>query len=860
MPPKKKTTKKKKVVKNKKTSAAKKKPTTSKTKTRKKTIRKTAKKKTAKKSISNIKKDIEPLVFGLKDHEIDQILTQEIKTPEQISSETKKQSLIQELTSLIPYHEPIVTSKKPKTHNIVIKNIRERHKHSPFVIDLKKLAKKKQEEKLKKQFIHQRLNQHHSRQKNQPEKENIQITAEPQIIAISKKDINNQFTRTPVFFLPKHWYKTVIIFAIFTLIVIAPIKGFTYVKDIISSKDQIMFSSQEALSDIKLAGQAIADHDTDTARIKFQEAQLNFSNASKEINSINTFISASLKIIPTAGKYLTDAERLTSIGQKSATLGENLTNIFDNFYQQKDLSLTEKIIVQRKQINEILLPDISKINQLLSKIDLTILPKDKQPIFITARTTLNQIETDLNELSSFSNYLLDILGHNYKRKYLVIFQNNNEIRATGGFMGSLAIVEFYNGKIENIEIPGGGTYDFQGSLKKQVIAPSPLHLINTKWELQDSNWFFDFPTSAKKIQWFYENSANESVDGVIAINADLIENILAHTEPINMPRYNKTITADNFIKETQLQVEYQYNKEENKPKQFISDLTPVLLEQIFNTEKTDFLGIINEIKTGLSDRSIQMYFNDSSIQNKIAKYDWTGEVKDTALDYLAVVNTNIAGGKTDTYIKQNITHNIEINKKGEIIDTLTIDRTHAGSSNDIFSGARNVNYARIFVPLESKLIEVTGFTPPATELFDIPADYLENDIDLQKNELNKTIEPNSQTTIYNTKNKTVFAGWTQTDPGQTSTISLKYKLPFKLKTPSKNWLEELIGNQPESKLFTVFYQKQSGALNTQINSNIILPNNLKTVWSYPEKGLGYDNTEIFDLEKDSLHGIIVQSN
>ena len=850
-----------------------------------------SKKKVVKKISVEIKEDKDPLTFELQDHEIEEMLAYEIKTTAKKDNEQNRMSLVEELTNLIPHDEPIVTSKTPKTHNLIVKDIRERHIHSPFVIDLKKMAKEKEEKEMKKAFVNHRYDQVSERldrlkratkftvkrakqsrvkaakidQQTITVKKHTVITTKTSrkeaknLLAITKEEVSEQFTVTPTFRLPVHWYKTAVVFAALALLVIAPIKGFTYVKDVTNSKDQMMYSSQQALADIKAAGQAIADTDTATAKIKFEQAELNFSKASEEINSINTFISAAIKIIPVTGKYLTDAERLTQIGQKSAVLGKDLSDAFDAFYKQPDLSLTEKITVLKKQTDEILLPQIAEINLLLNKVDSKVLPEDKIDTFDQARTTLVQIENDLTELSTFSNYLMDILGHNYKRKYLVVFQNNNELRATGGFMGSLAIVEMRNGEIENIDIPGGGTYDFQGSLKEHVTAPTPLHLINSKWELQDSNWFFDFPTSAEKIQWFYEKSANESVDGVIAINANLLEKILKHTAPIEMPQYNKTITADNFIKETQMQVEYQYNKEDNKPKQFIADLTPKLLEQLFDSEKTDLLGIVNELKNGLKTKDIQMYFNDEYTQNKISEYDWSGEIKDTSLDYLAVVNTNIAGGKTDKFIEQLIDHEINIADDGSIIDTVSISRRHNGSTDDIFSGVRNVNYQRIYVPQGAVLLEASGFNPPALALFETPEDYLKADFDLIRLEKNKVIEPESQTTIHTINNKTVFAGWTQTDPGETTVVKLKYKLPFELKTPEKSLLEKVIGNQPESKLFTAFYQKQAGCLNTQISSVINIPENFKTIWNYPMDGLNHEAKRTFDLETDKLHGIIIQS-
>ena len=67
------------------------------------------------------------------------------------------------------------------------------------------------------------------------------------------------------------------------------------------------------------------------------------------------------------------------------------------------------------------------------------------------------------------------------------------------------------------------------------------------WTMHDANWFPNFPTSAEKVSWFYEKTGGRTVDGVIAITPELLRDLLAITGPIDMPEYDKTINADNFI-------------------------------------------------------------------------------------------------------------------------------------------------------------------------------------------------------------------------------------------------------------------------------------------------------------------------
>ena len=92
-------------------------------------------------------------------------------------------------------------------------------------------------------------------------------------------------------------------------------------------------------------------------------------------------------------------------------------------------------------------------------------------------------------------------------------------------------------------MPPGGVYDLQGNLEVLLSSPEPLHILNANWQMQDANWFFDFPTSAKKLMWFYEKSGGPTVDGVIAINSNILPKLLAITGPIELSEFNLTINV-----------------------------------------------------------------------------------------------------------------------------------------------------------------------------------------------------------------------------------------------------------------------------------------------------------------------------
>jgi len=150
-----------------------------------------------------------------------------------------------------------------------------------------------------------------------------------------------------------------------------------------------------------------------------------------------------------------------------------------------------------------------------------------------------------------------------------------------------------------------------------------------------------------------------------------------------------------------------------------------------------------------------------------------------------------------------------------------------------------VNWMRIYVPMGSKLIEAGGFTRPDDIYFEDPKDTWQEDSDVSRWEGGARIDELSGTKIYEESGKTVFANWSMVDPGETITVYLKYKLPFKFQekesyTVMEKIKESLNPAQTELHSYALLVQKQAGSRNSEINSVLVLPANMNIIWHFPE--------------------------
>jgi hypothetical protein len=678
----------------------------------------------------------------------------------------------------------------------------------------------------------------------------------------------------PVFNLepPEGWHKSLAGFAVISIIIALPLQAFTYYEQIQDSRTKIINSATKALGQLKLGQKAAGNFDLDSAKEEFLKAEESFTTAQNEINQINLIITNIIGLIPEEGKTFKSGELLIVAGKNISEINQLFTEIIKGI-SETEISLVDKIISTKEKL-KIILPKIEKTINNLSNIDNKIIPEEDREAFLIVQNSLPLLKKSLEEFISISDLFSKILGEERTKRYLIVFQNNSEIRPTGGFIGSFALVDLDRGKIKKLEVPAGGSYDLQGSLIEKVISPEPLHLINPHWQFHDANWFPDFPASARKLIWFYEKSGGPSVDGVIAINATFARDLLKITGPIPMPEYKKVIDEQNFILETQKAVEIEY-KEENKPKQFLADLSPKLIDKILNLEKGKSFDLLILLQGAFQTKDIMLYSTESKIERSILDLGLGGEIKFTGAknDYLFVVNANVAGGKTDLNIKQKIKHQSEVLDDGSIIDNLSITRTHEGKKGDLFTGLRNIDYLRVYVPEGSILLEAKGFEKPASTYFENPDTDYKNDSDLEKIEGGATLDSGSNTIINNEFGKTVFGNWMQLEPGETKTVILRYKLPFKMKSSPKfidseeTWLDkikkllEIYEEEKNLIYYTFLIQKQSGVANTEFSSAILLPKKLKVLFKYPSDLAIDENNKLqfnTELRSDQSFGLIFE--
>ena len=637
------------------------------------------------------------------------------------------------------------------------------------------------------------------------------------------------------------------------------------------AKDDIEVRGARAVNYIKEAKVDLQNKNFELATTNLVSAKGEFKEAQDQINKLGgksldifahiPFLSkiSSGKNVVALGDGLTDAVvQLSTVSELLSGMGNPL-----NLEDKSRSSLTD-IFVKIQESIALSKGSLEKAEKASSKIKVEDLPEEYQEKISFIKDFLPLVNDSLDEFDRSAEIFLELFGHHGQRKYLIVFQNNHEMRATGGFIGSYGLLETGQGRIDKLKIEG--IYNPDGQLKVDVVPPRPIQKVSAAWSTHDANWFPDFPKSAEKISWFYEKTGGPTVDGVIAVTPVLLQKMLEVTGPVEMRDYDKTITSKNFIKEIQQEVEIDYKENNNMgsdkgfeeievvndPKKILADLTPKLFAKFFDLEDPRQAGkVIKILLDSLQEKHILISFADSKIQKIVSEQGWAGEILKTEKDYLMVINSNINGYKTDGVIEEQIKHQAEIQADGSIIDTVTIIRKHNGGNTKYeWWNKVNSNYMRVYVPEGSKLISAEGHTREVNqERLNYDKLGFQVDTDVKAEESYMEIDNNSGTRIYTENDKTVFANWVYVSPQERVTVVYKYLLPFKVDI-----------KDGKNNRYSLLMQKQSGSVNSSIKSEIEFPFAWNTTWVEPKNlKLDKQNGKLLfshDLDMDQFIGAV----
>lgn len=372
-----------------------------------------------------------------------------------------------------------------------------------------------------------------------------------------------------------------------------------------------------------------------------------------------------------------------------------------------------------------------------------------------------------------------LVGYPQTSRFLIIMQNNDELRPAGGFVGVYGRLDVKSGEIKYLETDDSYHIDMPASVSdKWQLAPPPVlakYLEVEKWYFRDANWSPDWPQSARQLEYVYNGvigvsgQTAEPFTAVIGITPNLISNLIGLVGPIEVR--GETYTADNFQSLLQYNVEVAYREQDISQwdrKDVIDEVLAELKLRLFNLPTDKLNGLLDIASASISERDFQIYFPNTYWQSVAKELGASGEVAQTESDFLMVVDANLAAFKSDSVMIKDIAYQVTETPRG-LEARVRLNYKHEGGFD--WRTTRYRSYTRIFTPLGSRLISLDGVDEATA---------------------------NPATTEEKELTKTSFGFFFTVEPGAEREITLSYTLP------------DYIAEQWRAGKYELLVQKQAG--------------------------------------------------
>lgn len=423
------------------------------------------------------------------------------------------------------------------------------------------------------------------------------------------------------------------------------------------------FLSLQSASEFALSGEEGAD------LMMFEEAEQLFSEAKEK----GAFLLQSESEWLALPQDVQSLQNLLDAGTLMAEVGQHLARARSALSSFPETgSLTEYLRSVSETELEPATAKIHQITELVEAVDLSGTPYADS--FAAFEEKLASLSSLFDLWVEAKEPLLTALGDRYPQHYLVLLENNDEMRIGGGFIGSLALVEINDGRLTNLEFHD--VYDWDGQYFGHLEVPvHELRSLTSEWRLRDSNISADFPTSAEKAAWLLETEGGPGVDGVIAVNLSSAQAFLEDTGPLTLPSLNKAITAETLPAVLSTLVEAKVNKTD--PKAILGELIDAFVARLDSKEMKAAVAL-----TALEEsrkKQILLYHKDPSVQQLIDSMGMSGDLpalSEMDHDFFMPVFTNIGANKTDRYMETALSHDTTIFEDGSMTASVTVTRTH----------------------------------------------------------------------------------------------------------------------------------------------------------------------------------------
>lgn len=378
---------------------------------------------------------------------------------------------------------------------------------------------------------------------------------------------------------------------------------------------------------------------------------------------------------------------------------------------------------------DVISADIGEIEKRLQAIDEKRYPESLGGVSIRKNiVSIKDQFTGVSHLFVDAKPLLkrfpEILGSKKEQTYLILFQNDAERRATGGFLTAYAVFTIKDGKmsIQKSE----DMYTLDASIANHPTPPREIREYFPTvgvFNIRDTNLSPDFVKSLELFNSLYKKSGSRvKYDGVVAMDTKILVDMLTIFGDAEVDGMTFSAKIDSrcdcaqVIYQLLSTIGEEVGYQKTNRKGILGDLMLELFNRALRFSPSRYWGTLAQtMLKNLDEKHILLNFVDPEIQTSIEKLNYGGRIRETTTDYLHINDVNFGGQKSNLFVKETMTSKTE--KKGSDVEReVTVEYRNPYPASNCNRNQERIlclnatlpNWVRIYVPKGSKLVSFDG--------------------------------------------------------------------------------------------------------------------------------------------------------
>jgi len=365
---------------------------------------------------------------------------------------------------------------------------------------------------------------------------------------------------------------------------------------------------------------------------------------------------------------------------------------------------------------------LAQANRSAAGVDVTVLPASQRETLTKALGELHDAVTGLDAVWPSLNAVLDLLGMNGPRTYLIEQTNAAELRAGGGFIGTVSLVHADRGRValtrslpvESFDYcdaaacvhprPRPGQPGYVAPPAELTGPPLPTFSRVTAWSLEDSGFAPDFAANAATAETFARRLLNTPVDGVVAVDFYAVAPLLQLTGPISLPQYKLTLTAANFVDQI---VGLDLDRDPAH-KDVIAAAAAQIVSSLSHLPPNGLSRLVGIVQDMIRGRHLQVHFDAPGVQKEAGRLGFSEVLNPQhADDFLLETEDNYGGSKANYFIQRGF--QLELSQTGSTLHHRLTVTLHDGAPPDRpYDGPQYYAYLRVTIPAHATHVSVTS--------------------------------------------------------------------------------------------------------------------------------------------------------